>query len=271
MELIVHSLRILLGTIADVLPIVVFIFAFQTFVIRKRLPNLRRLVTGLAYTIAGLALFLIGLEEALLPLGRLMAAQLTDPAFIAASAQSLAGSMTGGYHWIYVFALTLGFSTTIAEPALLAIALKANETSGGTIGVLGLRVTIAIGAAIGVCLGCMRIVTGMPLLVIVAAGYIVVILQTIWAPKVILPLAYDSGFVATSAVTVPLVTALGLGLAEAVGGRSALTEGFGMVAITGLFPIISVLAYAQISVVFDRLRARRRGKTAENPNSMEES
>jgi hypothetical protein len=182
-----------------------------------------------------------------------MAAQLTDPAFV----NPEGGSGTSGYLWIYLFAVAIGFSTTIAEPSLLAVAIKANETSGGAIGVWGLRVAVAIGVAVGVGLGAYRIVSGTPLHYFMIVGYIIVVIQTIWSPKMIIPLAYDSGGVTTSTVTVPLVTALGLGLAEAVPGRSPLLDGFGLVAFASLFPIIAVLAYAQFSILAGRLRTRR--------------
>ena len=121
--------------------------------------------------------------------------------------------------------------------------------SGGAVGVWGLRVAVALGVGVGVALGCYRIITGLPLQHFIAAGYVVVIVQTAMAPKVIIPLAYDSGGVTTSTVTVPLITALGLGLAEAVPGRSPLLDGFGLVAFASLFPIISVLAYGQLAVL----------------------
>jgi len=151
------------------------------------------------------------------------------------------------YGWIYLFAFLIGFSTTIAEPSLIAVAIKANEVSGGGIGVWGLRVAVAIGVAVGISLGCYRIVVGDPIHWYIMGGYIVVVVQTLFAPKTIIPLAYDSGGVTTSTVTVPLVAALGLGLSETVPGRSPLIDGFGLIAFASLFPIISVMAYAQIS------------------------
>jgi hypothetical protein len=129
------------------------------------------------------------------------------------------------------------------------VSIKANEVSAGAVGVWGLRVAVAIGVGFGVALGCFRIITGLPLQYFIAAGYLVVIVQTTMAPKMIVPLAYDSGGVTTSTVTVPLITALGLGLAEAVPGRSPLLDGFGLVAFASLFPIISVLAYGQFAVL----------------------
>ena len=261
MDLIVTGLILLASTSFDVLPIVLFIFGFQAFVIRQPIPNLKHLVGGLILVIAGLTLFLLGLEQALFPVGRLMAEQLTSA--------NATGGGSNGYLWVYLFAVAIGFSTTIAEPSLLAVAIKANETSGGAIGVWGLRVAVAVGVAVGVGLGAYRIVTGTPLHYFMIVGYIIVVIQTVWAPKLIIPLAYDSGGVTTSTVTVPLVTALGLGLAEAVPGRSQLLDGFGLVAFASLFPIIAVLAYAQTSMLLTYLRNRRPGDT--NNISLEEN
>jgi hypothetical protein len=183
-----------------------------------------------------------------------MAAQLTDPDFLHdALDQGAAALSWDDYYWVYLFALAIGFATTLAEPALIAVSMKANAVSGGTIGVWGLRVAVAIGVGVGVSLGCFRIITGLPLQYFIAGGYVLVIAQTAIAPKLIVPLAYDSGGVTTSTVTVPLVTALGLGLAEAVPGRSPLLDGFGLVAFASLFPIISVLAYGQLAVLRERI------------------
>ena len=194
-----------------------------------------------------LALFLDGLEMALFPLGKLMATQLTDPDFIASITQHVTGLNWWDYRWVYFFAFAIGFATTIAEPSLLAVAIKANQVSAGAIGVMGLRVAVAIGVAVGISLGTYRIVSGTPLHWYIIAGYIVVIAQTAVAPKMMIPLAYDSGGVTTSTVTVPLVTALGLGLSEAVPGRNPALDGFGPIAFASLFPIVSVMGYAQIA------------------------
>ena len=248
MDLIIPALTTVGSTVLDVLPIAAFLLAFQALVIRKPLPNVKRMLAGFALVIVGLGLFLIGLEQALFPVGRLMAEQLTSPQLLGADPAT--GTVDWhAYVWVYVFALTIGFATTIAEPALLAVAMKANEVSGGAISVWGLRVAVAIGVAVGVGLGCYRIVSGLPLHLFIMAGYVIVVLQTIWSPKLIVALAYDSGGVTTSTVTVPLITALGLGLAEALPGRSPLLDGFGLVAFASLFPIISVLAYAQLSAL----------------------
>lgn len=240
----------LLSTVMDVLPIAVIIFGFQMFVLRQPIPNLKRVIFGFLSVLIGLALFLEGLELALFPLGKLMARQLTDPAFIA----GLGGGHTSGssldwtnYQWVYVFAFAIGFATTIAEPSLLAVALKANQVSGGVIGVWGLRAAVALGVALGIALGTYRIITGTQLHWYIIAGYIVVVLQTVFAPKMIIALAYDSGGVTTSTVTVPLVAALGLGLASTVPGRNPVIDGFGLIAFASLFPMITVMAYAQVS------------------------
>ena len=243
---------LLLGVTFDIAPIVIVLFAFQRFVVGRPIPNPRAVVVGLVYVTVGLGLFLIGLEKALFPLGRNMARQLADPVFL--------GALEGvplrweQYAWVYLFAAAIGFSTTIAEPSLLAVSIKANEVSGGAIGVNGLRIAVAIGVAIGVAVGVLRIVTGTPLHYYIIAGYALVLLQTTMAPRGIVALAYDSGGVTTSTVTVPIVTALGLGLASSVPGRSPALDGFGLIAFASLCPIMAVLAYAQAS----RWRASRR-------------
>jgi hypothetical protein len=239
---------VLLSTVRDVLPIAVIIFGFQFLVIRKKIPNLKKVLIGFVYVIVGLAFFLQGLEQALFPLGKSMAQQLTDPDFIYAGLAEIPDYVDWTrYYWVYLFAFAIGFSTTIAEPSLLAVAIKAREVSGGSIGIWGLRIAVAIGVAVGIALGTWRIVTGYPLHYFIIAGYIVVVIQTFFAPKMIVALAYDSGGVTTSTVTVPLVAALGLGLAETVPGRSALLDGFGLIAFASLFPIICVIAYAQLT------------------------
>ena len=248
MDLIFSSIRFVANSAVDVLPVAIFLFAFQYFVIGEAIPNWRRIAVGFLFVAVGLGLFLVGLEQTLFPLGRLMAQQLTDSAFLEQiSGHSAEALVWQDYYWVYLFALAVGFATTLAEPALMAVSMKANAVSGGAIHVWGLRVAVAIGVGVGVSLGCYRIITGLPLQHFIAAGYVVVIAQTTIAPKQIVPLAYDCGGVTTSTVTVPLVTALGLGLAEAVPGRSPLLDGFGLVAFACLFPIISVLAYGQLA------------------------
>ena len=240
----------LLLLLRDVMPIMGIFFGFQFFVLRKPINNPARVLSGMVFVILGLALFLEGLDLALFPIGRLMAEQLTAPEFIhGVGAVIPAQAVWTDYYWVYAFAAAIGFATTIAEPALIAVAIKANQVSGGTVSVNGLRFAVAIGVAVGVALGTFRIVTGTPLHWYIIIGYVLVIVQTAFAPKTIIPLAYDSGGVTTSTVTVPLVAALGLGLAEAIPGRSPLLDGFGLIAFASLFPIIAVMAYAQLSAL----------------------
>jgi len=254
MDLIIESARIVLGTSVDVVPVALFLFFFHGVVLKRKLANRGRIVAGFALVVIGLGLFLVGLEQGLFPLGRLMAEQLTA---LSMAQGSRLGSHWSDYYWVYIFAFAVGFGTTVAEPALLAVALKAEAVSGGAINSRGLRVAVAIGVAVGVSLGCFRIVTGTPLQAYIIAGYVVVVVQTAFCPRLIVPLAYDSGGVTTSTVTVPLVTALGLGLAEHVPGRNPLLDGFGLIAFASLFPIMSVLAYAQLTALRDRRRAAR--------------
>ncbi len=247
MEFLTGLFNATLATIKDVLPIAGILFGFQVFVLRRPIANLPRVLMGFAFVLVGLVLFLDGLESALFPLGRLMAEQLTAPAFIGVA------DHWSDYGWVYAFAAAIGFATTIAEPALIAVAMKANQVSGGTVGVWGLRVAVAIGVAIGIALGTFRIVTGTPLHWYIIAGYILVIIQTMYTPRTIIALAYDSGGVTTSTVTVPLVAALGLGLASTIPGRSPVLDGFGLIAFASLFPMMTVMGYAQI----EEWRARR--------------
>ncbi len=245
MELLSHFITSLLSTVRDVLPIAIILFGFQIFILRKRIPNLRRILAGFGFVLLGLAFFLEGLEQALFPLGKLMAAQLTAPDFLGVSNEA-AGDWKN-YLWVYLFAFAIGFSTTVAEPSLIAVAIKANQVSAGAIGTWGLRIAVAIGVAVGITLGVYRIITGTPLHWYIIVGYVLVIIQTIFCPKSIIALAYDSGGVTTSTVTVPLVAALGLGLASNIPGRNPLLDGFGLIAFASLFPIMSVMGYAQLS------------------------
>lgn len=248
MEILRSLVTTLLSTIWDIVPIAVIIFGFQLFLLRHPIPNLKRVLLGFVLVLFGLACFLEGLERALFPLGRMMAEQLTDPTFLAT--HSTAGYAPGrwsDYYWLYVFGAAIGFSTTIAEPALIAVAMRAHMASGGAVSVWGLRVAVALGVAVGVALGTFRIVTGTPLYYYIMCGYVLVIVQTLYSPQAIVALAYDSGGVTTSTVSVPLLTALGIGLAGAVPGRSPLLDGFGMIAFACLFPIMTVLGYAQIT------------------------
>lgn len=239
--------KILLATCGDVLPILILICGFQFLVLRQPIPQLRRLIIGGVYVVMGLALFLTGLEKALFPLGKIMATQLSDPAFIYGTEEIIDQVDWRAYGWVYLFAAMIGFATTIAEPSLIAVAFKASEVSAGTISQWGLRITVAFGVAFGISLGTFRIVTGTPLYLYIMAGYMIVIVQTLFAPKSIIALAYDSGGVTTSTVTVPLVAALGLGLSATIPGRNPALDGFGLIAFASLFPIIAVMAYAQLT------------------------
>jgi hypothetical protein len=218
----------LIATIKDVAPIIAVIFFFQYIIIKKPVAHLHRISTGIAMVILGLYAFIVGLEMGLFPIGETIAYQLTD----------MKNNLL-----IYLFAFLIGFSTTMAEPALLAIALKAEEISEGNIKQNILRIVVALGVAIGIGLGAYRIVAGDPIHYYIIAGYIVVILFTWMAPRYIIPIAYDSGGVTTSTVTVPLVAALGLGLAENIDGRNPLIDGFGLIAFASLFPMITVMGY----------------------------
>jgi hypothetical protein len=242
---------VLFYTMRDVLPIVLLIIFFQLVVLKQPIPHLKKMILGGIYVVLGLALFLMGLEKALFPVGKIMATQLSDPAFIGASENEIVNWWS--YYWIYIFAALIGFATTIAEPSLIAVALKADEVSAGTINPWGLRITVAIGVALALALGTFRIVTGTPLFIYIMAGYFIVIIQTIFAPRKLIALAYDSGGVTTSTVTVPLVAALGLGLSSAVPGRNPAIDGFGLIAFASLFPIITVLGYAQFMELKTRL------------------
>jgi len=247
MDGLLHFGYTLLSMLRDVLPIAAILFGFQILVLRRPIKDPGRVAMGMVLVLLGLTLFLEGLEMALFPLGRLMAKQLTDPGFIYGSSAGATDAIQWlDYMWVYAFAAAIGFATTVAEPALLAVAIKANQVSGGTITVRGLRYAVALGVAVGVALGAFRIVTGTPIHWYIISGYIVVIIQTAVAPKLIIPLAYDSGGVTTSTVTVPLVAALGLGLAETIPGRSPILDGFGLIAFASLFPIMAVMAYAQL-------------------------
>lgn len=259
METIINSLQ---STFRDILPIILVIAFFQAVILRKKIPNLKRIVFGFALVIIGLAIFLVGLEEGIFPVGIEMANQLSEISFLSQgnpglneNGEALETAGASLYFWLYVFAFAIGFSTTLAEPALIAVAMKARDISTGAISPWGLRISVALGVAVGIALGSYRIVSGTPLYIYIITGYVFLLIQTYFAPKLIVPLAYDCGGVTTSTVTVPLVAALGIGLASNVPGRSPLIDGFGLIAFASLFPVITVLAYAMIT---ERLAKRSR-------------
>jgi hypothetical protein len=228
-----------LGSLRDLLPIVLVISAFQLFVFREPVTGLLSIATGALLVVAGLTFFIFGLRLALFPVGETLAHAL---------------ARKGSVFWLVVFAFLLGFGTTIAEPALIAIAAEAAQvaTNAGTIEMsdearnsyaLGLRLTVALAVGAALVLGVIRILANWSLPFLIIGGYCLVILLTEMAPEEIVGIAYDSGGVTTSTVTVPLVTALGVGLASSLKGRNPMTDGFGLIAFASLMPILFVLAY----------------------------
>ena len=246
LEWLLHIMLKLQDVCINILPIALVISCFQVLVIRKAVVYPRKLLIGFGFVLIGIVFFLEGLDMALFPLGNLMASQLTTPDFLGNNTE-LTDRVWQDYYWVYLFAASLGFATALAEPTLLAIAIKVQQTSGGAIRAWGFRISVAIGVAIGLALGTFRIVTGLDLYYFIIVGYLIVIIQTFFVPKLIIALAYDSGNITTSMVTIPLVTSLGFGLAEAIPGRTPLVDGFGLIAFASLYPIITVLAYAQIA------------------------
>jgi len=226
----------------DLFPIILVIGFFQIFIIRQPLPNLYEMLVGALMVVIGLSLFIQGLEMALFPIGENMAQALTRK---------------GSLVWLLVFAFALGFCTTIAEPALIAISMKAAEVAqaGGLLlndqstmnnYALGLRLTVAFSVGISILLGVLRILLNWPIHFMIIGGYCLVMCITIIAPKEIVGIAYDAGGVTTSTITVPLVTALGVGLATVIRGRNPLLDGFGLIAFASLLPMIFVMGYGVI-------------------------
>jgi len=252
-------------TMTDILPIILVLSFFQILVLRKTIPHFRRILSGLILTVIGLAVFIIGLEECVFPLGSAMAEQLSNPQFLSPNDPAVQESLRNGqrispayYGWTILFAFLIGFSTAMAEPALIAVAIKARDITTGAISPWGLRTAVAVGSGTGVALGTYRIVVGIPIEYLIIGGYILLLIQTWFAPKFIVPLAYDSGGVTTSTVTVPLLVALGLGLANNVPGSSPLLDGFGLIAMAAMFPMMTVMAYAMITkYIADRRAAER--------------
>ena len=231
----------------NIMPITIVLFAFQIIILKQKIPQLKRIIIGFVMVWIGLTFFIIGLENALFPLGKLMATQLTSKDFI-----GLGKLEWYSYYWIYIFSAAIGFATTIAEPSLSAIAIKAAQISGGFIKIWPLKIAVAIGVAVGIALGSYRIITGIPIYYFIITGYIIVLIQTYFAPKNIIALAYDSGGVTTSTVTVPLITALGLGLSTTIEGRNPLIDGFGLIAFASLFAVISVMGYIELNKILTK-------------------
>jgi hypothetical protein len=236
---IIYVLKRQWSATTDLLPIILVIAFFQIVVIRQPLPNLGDILFGTVLVVIGLSMFIEGLEMALFPLGEAMAHALTRK---------------GSLFWLLLFAFTLGFSTTVAEPALIAISGEAASiaAAGGLIDdtlarrddyALWLRLVVAFSVGFAILLGVLRILRNWPLQYLIIGGYIAVMLLTIFAPQEIIGIAYDAGGVTTSTITVPLVTALGVGLATIIRGRNPLLDGFGMIALASLLPMIFVMGY----------------------------
>jgi len=235
--------RALLGSLRDLAPIVGVIIFFQALIIRQPFPELLSILTGLVLIIFGLAFFVAGLDIGLFPLGETLGQDFARK-----------GSIT----WLLVFAFLLGFGTTVAEPVLVAVTREGAKAAAaaGLIEAnadaiagyaLGVRLTVAVSVGAAIVLGVFRILRGWPLPVLIVGGYMVVMLMTIFAPKEIVGLAYDSGGVTTSTVTVPLVAALGVGLARSIRGRDPLLDGFGLVALASLMPMIFVMIFGMVA------------------------
>jgi uncharacterized protein YhhL (DUF1145 family) len=226
----------------DLLPIILVITIFQLAILRQPFPKLLEVLIGAVLVVIGLMLFVHGLEMGLFPIGETLA---------------VAFARKGSLVWLLLFGFGLGFSTTVAEPALIAITQEAakvvaqadiispGESARASYG-LGLRLTVAVSVGLAIAIGIIRILRGWPVHYLIICGYIVVVLMTLIAPKEIVGIAYDSGGVTTSTVTVPLVTALGVGLASSIRGRNPMVDGFGMIALASLFPMIFVLGFGMI-------------------------
>ncbi len=238
-----HALfKPLWGSFKDLLPIILVIGFFQLVVLQQPIPNLGKLLLGTAMVVVGLALFIRGLEIGLFPIGENMA---------------YAFARKGSLFWLLAFAFALGFGTTVAEPALIAVAAEAANVAavGGMIVddesaraayANGLRLTVALSVGFAIVLGVLRILKGWPIQYLIIGGYIGVVVMTAFAPAEIIGIAYDSGGVTTSTITVPLVTALGVGLASSIKGRNPMTDGFGLIAFASLTPMIFVMAYGML-------------------------
>jgi uncharacterized protein DUF1538 len=232
----------MVGSLRDLLPILLVVLFFQFIVLEQSLPDIGRLITGIVFVILGLTFFIHGLEQGLFPIGESMAH---------------AFAKKGSIFWLVVFAFSLGFGTTVAEPALIAVAAEAANVaaSGGMIEASeqskssyanGLRFTVAFSVGIAIVIGVIRILKGWPIQWIIIGGYLLVVIMTMFAPREIIGIAYDSGGVTTSTITVPLVTALGVGLASSIKGRNPMIDGFGLIAFASLTPIIFVMAYGMV-------------------------
>jgi len=232
----------LFDSFRDLLPIIAVIAFFQLAVLRQPLPDLVDLLTGTLMVVIGLSLFVYGLKVGLFPIGEAMAYDF---------------ARKGNVVWLLLFAFCLGFGTTVAEPALIAVAAEAGEIAraGGIIQdstdaeeryATGLRYTVALSVGFAIVLGVIRIIKGWPVQYLIIGGYVGVVIMTGFAPPEIIGIAYDSGGVTTSTITVPLVTALGVGLASSIAGRNPMVDGFGLIAFASLTPMIFVMGYGML-------------------------
>jgi len=232
----------MMDSVRDLAPIILVIGFFQIFVLQQPLENVVDLLTGVFFVILGLTFFVYGLEMGLFPIGETMAH---------------AFARKGSVFWLLTFAFALGFGTTVAEPALIAVAdeaakvaARAGHISGQTEAMdsysTGLRFTVALSVGIAIVIGVLRILKDWSIQFMIMVGYIMVIVMTAFAPDEIIGIAYDSGGVTTSTITVPLVTALGIGLASSISGRNPMLDGFGLIAFASLTPIIFVLGYGMV-------------------------
>ena len=235
-------LKALGQSLRDVTPILIVIAFFQLAILRQPFPQLTETLFGVALVILGLTLFVKGLEQGLFPLGESMADSF---------------AVKGSVGWLLAFAFALGFGTTVAEPTLIAVAGEAAEVAAGAGFIAadeesmasyasGLRITVAFSVGIAILIGVLRILRGWPIQYLIIGGYIMVVLMTAIAPREIIGIAYDSGGVTTSTITVPLVTALGVGLAGSIRGRNPMIDGFGLIAFASLTPIVFVMAYGML-------------------------
>lgn len=232
----------LLNSLRDLAPIILVIIFFQLLVLKQPVPDLAGLLGGILLVVLGLTFFIYGLEMGLFPIGESMAS---------------AFARKGSVFWLLIFAFTLGFGTTVAEPALIAVAQEAGKVAagGGVIDstqqamdryAIGLRLTVALSVGVAIVIGVLRILKGWPIQYLIIGGYTGIVIMTAFAPKSIIGIAYDSGGVTTSTITVPLVTALGVGLASSIKGRNPMIDGFGLIAFSSLTPMIFVMAYGMI-------------------------
>jgi hypothetical protein len=245
------------ATFTDLAPVVLVGVFFQTVVLHRPFPHRRMILIGMGYVIAGLTLFRIGLDISLMPIGSEMAERL---ARLGAQAGVDGIASWTSYGWLYAFAAGVGFAATLVEPTLITVADRVHDLTGGAVRPFALRVVVALGVAAGLAIGSFRIVMGIPLEYLLALILLLMLLLSLRAPRAILALAYDTGPMATSVATVPLITALGVGIAANVPGRTPLADGFGLIVLALLSPVISVLALTHLQELFTMVLSKRERK-----------